>query len=165
MKNLSVTLFIATSFLFAACLYNVDTQNPTNRRAWEVFLQGKHCGIDKPRNMVIKSQKEFDALWEESQKGIDFGPFKPPVKPTVDFEKKWVIACFLGMVNTGGYSLEIQSIEVGPSSTLITILHKRPNLDCLTAQVIESPYLMATVDHFVPPEAEFKIITKDMACE
>jgi len=161
MNNFNTIILIAISFLFAACIYNVDAQNPKNSRAWEILLQEKHCGIYEPKNMVIKSQKEFDALWEKSQKGIDFHPNKPKV----DFEKKWVIACFLGMVNTGGHSLEIQSIQAGPAITLITILHKRPGPGCVTAQVIEFPYVMAAVDHFVPEKVEFKTITKDTPCE
>jgi len=161
MNNFNLIILMAISFLFAACIYNVDAQNPTNSRAWEVLLQEKHSGIYEPRNMVVKSQKEFDELWEESQRGIDFGP----AKPKVDFEKKWVIACFLGTVNTGGHSLEIQSIQAGSASILITVVHKRPGAGCLTAQVIEFPYLMAAIDHFVPEKVEFKIITKALPCE
>jgi hypothetical protein len=161
MNNFNITILIAISFLFAACIYNVDAQNPKNSVAWELLLQEKHSGIYEPRNMVIKSQKEFDALWEESQKGIDFGP----IKPKVDFTKKWVIACFLGTVNTGGHSLEIQSIQAATTMTLITVIHKRPGAGCLTAQVIEYPYLMAAVDHFITEKVEFKIITEDISCK
>jgi len=161
MKNFNLIILMAISFLLAACIYNVDAKNPLKGGKWELLLQEKHSGIYEPKNIVVKSQSEFDALWEESRKGIDFGP----VKPKVDFEKKWVIVCFLGMVNTGGHSLAVQSIEAGSASTLITILHRRPGSNCAMAQVIEFPYLMVAVDHFVPEKAEFKIITKDLPCE
>lgn len=165
MKNFNLIILMAISFLLASCIYNVDAKNPAKSRAWELLLQERHCAIYEPRNMLVKSPKEFDALWEESTKGVDFGPLKPTVKPKVGFEKKWVIACFLGTVNTGGHSFKIQSIEAGSASTLITIVHTRPGADCLTPQVIESPYFMVAVDHFVPEKAEFKIITKDLPCE
>jgi len=165
MKNFNLIILTAISFLVVACIYNVDAKNPAKSRAWELLMQERHCAIYEPKNVVVKSQNEFDALWEEIIKGFDFGPLKPTVKPKVDFQKKWVIACFLGTVNTGGHSLAIQSIEVGPASTLITIVHKRPGADCLTPQVIESPYFMAAVDHFVPANAEFNVITKDLPCE
>lgn len=165
MKNFNLIILTAISFLLVACIYNVDAKNPAKSGTWELLLQERHCAVNEPRNVVVKSQNEFDALWEESLKGVDFGPLKPTVKPKVDFAKKWIIACFLGTVNTGGHSLEIQSIEGGSASTLITILHKRPGSNCVTPQVIESPYFMAAVDHFVPEKVEFKIITKDLPCE
>jgi hypothetical protein len=165
MKNFNLIVLAVISFLVVACIYNVGAQSPAKSRTWELLLQERHCAIYEPRNVMVQSQNEFDALWEESLKGFDFGPLKPTVKPKVDFEKKWVIACFLGTVNTGGHSLEIQSIETGSASTLITIVYTRPGADCLTPQVIESPYFMATVDHFVPEKAEFKVITKDLPCE
>jgi hypothetical protein len=165
MNNFNLIIVIAISFLFAACIYNVDAKNPAKSQAWELLLQERHCAIYEPKNVVVKSQSEFDALWEQSLKGVDFGPLKPTLKPQVDFAKKWVIACFLGTVNTGGHLLEIQSIQAGSASTLITIVHKRPGANCVTPQVIESPYFIAAVDHFVPEKAEFKIITKDLPCE
>lgn len=161
MNDVNIIVLTAISLLFAACVYNVDAQDTKNNLAWEVLLQEEHCGIYEPKNMVIKSQQEFDELWEESQQGIDFGP----VRPEIDFSRKWVIACFLGIVNTGGHSIDIQSIEAGPAMILITIIHKRPSPGCPTAQVVEFPYLMATLDHFTPEKVEFKIITKDVPCK
>jgi len=161
MNNVNIILLTAIFLLCAACVYNVDDRDTKNNLTWEILLQKKHCGIYESKNMVIKSQHEFDALWEESQQGIDFGP----VKPKVDFSRKWVIACFLGIVNTGGHSIDIQSIEAGPEMTLITIIHKRPGPGCPTAQVIEFPYLMATLDHFTPEKVEFKIFREDVPCK
>lgn len=161
MNYFNVMIVMAISFLFMGCASNVTGQNQKNGTAWEVLIKESNCGIYEPKNILIKSQEEFDALWKKSQKGIDFGP----VKPTVDFERKWVIACFLGMVNTGGHRLEIQSIKEAPAMTLITIIHKRPSRDCLTTQVIEFPYFIATVDHIIPEKVDFKIITEEMPCE
>ncbi len=161
MNRFKLVVFMAISFLFTPCFGNAMAQKPTNSPAWQVLVRAKHSAIYEPRNLVIKSQNEFDALWKESQNGIDFGP----AQPKVDFSKQWVIACFLGMVRTGGHSLEIQSIKSNPGATIITVVHKRPGPGCLTAQVIEYPYLIAAVDPFVPEKAAFKLITQDIPCE
>lgn len=161
MKKFGFIIFIVVLFLFTGCFSKAEEQNSTKNRTWEVLVKESYTGIKETRNIVVKSQKEFDALWVESQMGIDFGP----VKPKVDFDKKWVIACFLGTVNTGGHSLDIESIKAGFETTLITIIHKRPSSGCFTAQVIEDPYLMAVVDHFIPEKVEFKTVVQEIPCE
>jgi len=161
MKKFSLIIFIAVSFLFLGCFSKAEEQNPQKNLTREVLIKENYTGIKEPRNIVVKTQKEFDALWAESQMGIDFGP----AKPKVDFGKKWVIACFLGTVNTGGHSLDIESIKAGAGKTLITIIHKRPSRDCFTAQVIEDPYLMVAIDHFLPEIVEFKMVAQEIPCE
>ncbi|MBN1546477.1 MAG: protease complex subunit PrcB family protein [Syntrophaceae bacterium] len=161
MNKFNIIILMAFSFLLMGCFYQSEGQNSQNSLSWEVLVKEKHCGIYEPRNFVIKSQEEFDSFWQKSQEGIDFGP----QKPNVDFSKKWVIASFLGMVNTGGHSLEIQSIKTGHETTMITIIHKRPSSECLTAQVIEYPYIMASVDHFIPEKVEFKTVVQEIPCE
>jgi hypothetical protein len=161
MNKFEVIVFIAISFLFTPSISKAMAQKPTNSPAWQILVKEKNCAINEPRNLVIKSQNEFDALWKESQNGIDFGP----AKPKVDFSKQWAVACFLGMVKTGGHSLSIQSIKTESGAIIITLVHKRPGPGCVTAQVIEYPYLIAAVDPFVPDKAEFKIITQNIPCE
>lgn len=161
MSRLSVMIIVAISFLFTACLTKATEQKSTGTPAWQVLVKANHSAVSEPRNVVIKSQKELDALWQESQKGIDFGP----AKGSVDFSKKWIVAIFLGMVRSAGHEIEIQSIKPGSGATVITLVHKAPGRGCITAQVIEHPFLMAAVDHFVPDKAEFKVATQETPCE
>lgn len=129
--------------------------------AWEELVSETQCAIDKPRQVLIRTDAELDRTWKESQSGIDIGLSKPKV----DFSRKWVIAGFLGMVSTSGHKLEIQSVEAGPSVTVIVLRHTRPGPGCMTAQVIEFPCFFASIDHFSPATVEFKTVLVDTKCE
>jgi len=128
---------------------------------WQILVSETQCSIDKPRQMLIKSEEEFDKIWKESQSGIEMGP----AKPKVDFSKQWVIAGFLGWVKSSGYKLEIKSVETGSAATVITLLQKRPGPGCMNAQVIEFPYFFASINHFSPETVQFKTVTEDVKCE
>lgn len=162
MRYLKKTFLLITfSFLFAACIGNLDAQRSDKSPSWNVLIEGKNSALHEPKNVLIKSREEFEALWAQTHEGIDYGPQIPPV----DFTKKWVIASFLGAVKTGGHAIEIQSIEPGKSSALITLIHKKPGVNCITAQVIQFPYIVAAVDQFSSGKAEFNIITVDAPCK
>lgn len=128
---------------------------------WTVLLSGQQCGIEVAKNALIKSQADFDKLWNE------FKTDNPdqPAKPEVDFQSKWVIGSFLGTVSSAGHSIEIKSVMNETNETVIYLLHRRPGPDCLTAQVIESPYLLVSIDQFKPDTVKFRIDNLDEKCE
>jgi PrcB C-terminal len=128
---------------------------------WTILLSDRQCGIQKAKNVIIKSKKEFDNLWEE----IKTDRPDQPAKPVVDFKSKWVIACFLGEVNSAGNSIELTSVKNEAGTTVIRYTHKKPGSNCMTAQVIESPYLLAAIDHFEPAAVEFKVTIITSKCE
>ena len=59
--------------------------------------EGGNCAVSKPETRTILNASEWKALWQE-----EFS--KDP--PEVDFEKHFAVAVFLGLRNTGGYSVE-----------------------------------------------------------
>jgi len=161
MNKFNLVIFTAVSFIFSVCAGMAMGQKPASGPAWQVLVRANHSTVYEPKNLVIKSQNELDALWEESQNGIAFGP----AKPKVDFSRKWVIVSFLGMVRSSGHTLEIQSIRPGSKATTITLIHKAPGANCVSAQVIENPFLVSAVDHYAPDRTEFRVIKQDMPCE
>jgi hypothetical protein len=49
--------------------------------------------------------------------------------------------------------------------TIIYLLHKKPGSDCISAQVIESPYLLVSIDQFKPDAVKFRIDILDEKCD
>lgn len=128
---------------------------------WTVLLAGQQSEIEEGKNLIIKSQKDFDSLWNEMQTGHP----DQPEKPKVDFQSKWVIACFLGNVSSAGHSIEMKSVINENNKTVLFINHRKPGNDCVTAQVIESPYVLISTDHFTPGPVEFRVEVLDEKCE
>lgn len=135
--------------------------NASVENNWSPLLTGQDCGIEESRNLVVKSQDAFDTLWKEMQADRP----DQPQKPRVDFSTHWVIACFLGNVSSAGHSIAIKAVTKQSNQTLIELIHKKPGAGCLTAQVIESPFLLAAIEHYRPETTKFTTTVVETNCE
>jgi len=158
-------IFIAGLLQIASCDSAEKSKSQTKpdsaKNNWTVLLTGQQCEIEEGKNIIIKSQTDFDNLWNEMHSDRP----DQPEKPKVDFQSKWVIACFLGNVSSAGHSIEMKSVTNETDETIIYLLHKRPGSDCISAQVIESPYLLVSIDQFKPDAVEFRVEVLDENCE
>ncbi len=161
-------LHIAFLFFFNLHFSNCSSPSKTNTHTdnssenkWEVLVSESQCSITAPKNVVIKSEAEFDQLWKEIQTGVEHAP----AKPVVDFNTHWVVACFLGTISTSGHTLAITSAKPEGDKTMIEVTHGIPGMSCMTAQVIEYPYIIASINHLVPASVEFAEKTIEIKCE
>ena len=158
-------IFLVGFLQVTSCTSSEENKSQTNeslaKDSWTVLLSGQQCGIEVAKNVLVKTQTDFDKLWN------DFKTDQPdqPDKPKVDFQSKWVIASFLGNVSSAGHSIEIKSVTNEKDETIIYMLHKRPGPDCISAQVIESPYLLVSIDQFKPDAVKFRIDILDEKCD
>ena len=132
-------IFLLLSF----CTLSLHAQNttPPDSMTWENLLSGNQCLIEYPENLVLKTPEGFQALWNRAFAKMDV----PPAKPSVDFGKYHVAAIFLGWKKKGGYILEIEKISARKSGTVIHFLEKEPGASCLSAAVIDFPYLLVRI--------------------
>lgn len=130
----------------------------TTPATWQVVAKGNQSSIQEARNVIIKSQAEFDKLWKEAFEGVHM----TDGKPTINFNEKWVVAAFLGMVNTGGHELDIKDIAADGT---ITLKHIKPGTGCMSSMAIEFPYVIATVNHLSSAKQGFKTVTEEKKCE
>lgn len=141
---------------------NNHNANPNNKSiyTWELIESGQHCTIETPKQVIINTQENFNALWNETFTGID----PQPTQPQINFTQTSVIAFYAGEQRSGGHALSIQSItsDVNNNATIV-ILHQKPAANCMTAAVISYPFLMATVSPKVDM-ASFSVTTKEMPC-
>ena len=77
--------------------------------------------------------------------------------PIVDFEKKMVLAAFLGVRSTGGYSVKIEGIGKRKNKIVVAVREAKPPKNAMVIQAITSPYHIKVVDRSALP-VEFKIV-------
>ena len=94
--------------------------------------QGTMSGIEEPRQAVVRTAAEWQALWKEHAPG--------QAVPAVDFAQSMVVAVFLGSRPTAGFAVEITAVRQEGSRTVVEYVERRPAGDELTAQVLTSPF-------------------------
>ena len=135
--------------------------NAKNAQDWKVLISERQCAVSVPREELIKTQADFDRIWEQTFKDTDYRP----EKPVVNFSEKWIIASYLGEVNTGGHEIELKEIKTGKDLTTIIVKHIKPGPGCMNSMAIEYPFIMVAVSHFSPDKVEFKTLSEEQKCE
>lgn len=96
------------------------------------IARGDHSNIDQRREVVVRSQKEWAALWRQH----DF----EREAPRVDFTKEMVVAVFLGSQTTAGHAVRIVESASDASGFVIRYQVDRPNAGGVAAQVLTFPF-------------------------
>ncbi len=99
--------------------------------------------IDSPRQAVIKTAAEFDALWRAH------APGRPT--PAVDFAKNIVVAVFLGSRPSSGFGVQITGAERAGDALVVTWTERQPGRDQMAAQVMTAPAHIVAVPRFDGP--------------
>jgi len=99
--------------------------------------------IDAPREVVVRTADEWKKLCGEHAGG------RPC--PAVDFARSTVIGIFLGTRPTAGIKVEIQRVERDGDALVVTYRDRGPGPGEMAAQMLTTPYLLATVDRFTGP--------------
>jgi PrcB C-terminal len=115
------------------------------------LAQGAQSGITEPRQVVVRTSAEWQALWKEHDS---------QAAPTVDFSRSIVVGVFLGTRPTAGYGVTIASIGAKPGGAIVEYLERRPTPGRMTAQVITSPFILVTVPREIE-KVEFRRVEKD----
>jgi len=132
-----------------------------NQQGWKKLHEGSQCSKEEAANLLINSQAELDKVWSTAFVGDMM-----PDKPSVDFSKNSVVAVFLGMVNSGGHSIELKSIRAEEGQQyIIEVVHKLPGKSCLSTMAIEFPYFIALTDNKLGGTAKFAISKQEVECE
>lgn len=90
-------------------------------QAWDK-LAGQSAGIKDAQTVVVRTQKEWAALWTRHTAG------RSEAMPQVDFSKEMVVGVFLGERNTGGYKVEtkLMADPIEPKSRLVVFYKEVP---------------------------------------
>lgn len=139
-KYLVTSLLVAaliSIFLWAGCS-NGTTGTPGEKDFTSISM-GAASSITDERQMVIKDEQSFKDMWQhiDAVRGL----------PEIDFEDDMVIAVFMGEKPTGGYVIEIVSIEEYADSIVVNIKETVPGEDEMTTQALTYPYHVVSTDN------------------
>jgi hypothetical protein len=95
--------------------------------------------------MVIDNSAQWIDLWQQHTSNTE----PPPPVPQVDFTRYSVVAVFAGEQPTGGYSVEIVSVETSSSQTqeqlAINVEHRQPSAGDFVTEALTYPYHMIRI--------------------
>lgn len=103
--------------------------------------EGLSGGLEERRTVTVFNQEDLTALWNEIYAAVE--P-RPPV-PSVDFATNAVVGYFTGIQASGGYSVEVASIQKAGTTTQIIFKQTNPGQDCMASSVITKPYILISV--------------------
>lgn len=110
--------------------------------------KGDHPGIHSTRQVVIRTEEEWSALWREH------APSRQ--RPSVDFSREMVIGVFLGSKPTAAYSVAIVSTIEANGVVQVRYRVSEPTPGAITAQVITFPYHLAAVPKSTAKDVKFE---------
>lgn len=137
---------VLMSFFFMACDLFDDPSNVN----FEIVSEGSSSGVSTKSELVIDTQPEWQALWEQHTSRVST---KPPL-PMVDFGTSVIVAIFGGDKPDSCYRLFLR--EVSKNNSDVTVRYeivKTPADACLL--VITQPFTMIRI---LKPQGSIRII-------
>ena len=96
--------------------------------------------VEEPKQAVARSAAEWAALWRQHAGD------KP--LPAVDFGSRMVVAVFLGTRSSAGFAADITGVREANGMLVVQWQERRPQSGEMSAQVLTSPAVIASVPKF-----------------
>ncbi|MEK6286273.1 MAG: protease complex subunit PrcB family protein [Acidobacteriota bacterium] len=130
------TLFRAPTILLCLALSLTPTLAEADTICFLGVLKLADSGHAEAQNYVIKTQTEWQSLWEKifSNTGE-----KPPL-PEIDFTRRTIVAVFQGSQPSGGYEISIQELVETESSLEVFVKAFAPGKRCIVTGKISRPF-------------------------
>ncbi|MGE3704263.1 MAG: protease complex subunit PrcB family protein [Vicinamibacterales bacterium] len=136
MRAPAASVLLALSVVTAGSVVpsRVAAQPPIAMRSVE---HGDQSNIDEAREVVIRSQAEWEALWRQHS--------PDRTRPVIDFGKETVVGVFLGSRTTAGFAVTIVDVATRDAGLVARYTVTRPAAGAVTAQVLVFPYHLVAV--------------------
>lgn len=99
--------------------------------------RGEQSGIDAPREVVIRTAKEWEGLWKAHS------PAAPA--PRVDFSSALVVGVFLGTRPSAGFQIEITDVTTDGDAAVVEYVERRPGPGAIVAQILTAPFHLVSL--------------------
>lgn len=96
--------------------------------------------VDEPKQAVARTAAEWAALWRQHAG-------EQPL-PKVDLATRTVVAVFLGSRSSAGFSVDVTGMRQEGGVLVVEWQERRPERGTVSAQVLTSPGVIATVPKF-----------------
>ncbi|KAL3811883.1 hypothetical protein ACHAXA_005549 [Cyclostephanos tholiformis] len=113
---------------------------------FETIDKGVNSAIEDPLTEVYRTGGDFAAFWARHTQNA----WEPPPVPIVDFASQIVIAVFRGTKFSGGYGVEVVSVDQGESGSadlVVNFLTSDPSPDDMVSQALTQAYHIVNVNH------------------
>ena len=108
--------------------------------AFTTVLKGESSGEETARQVVVRTQAEWQALWKVH------APDQNAKLPAVDFSTKMVIGVFLGTKPSAGYDVEIVGVRTQEKELLVEYVETQPGRGTMAAQILTEPFHLVAVN-------------------
>jgi hypothetical protein len=107
---------------------------------FETIARGDHSGIERMREVVVRTAAEWAALWKQHA--------PEQAVPDVDFAKWMVVGVFGGEFATGGHPIAITGVESEGAGLVVAWRQAHPPPDAIVTQAFTYPFhLVRTERH------------------
>lgn len=113
---------------------------------FETIDKGVNSAIEDPLTEVYRTGGDFAAFWTRHTENT----WDPPPVPIVDFTSQIVVAVFQGTKFSGGYGVEVVSVdpeESGSGNLVVNFMTSDPSPDDMVSQALTQPYHIVKVIH------------------
>jgi len=137
-------IFIALFVLLISCKSkqtNVVSSKAAKSLPFVELLSISHSNIKESNFIVIESAKELNTIYSTINMTR-----RPGYKiPDIDFNTHTVIGLFMGLKNTGGHSVKIDSIVTDNKETIVYCKEISPKDDVVVTTLITHPCFIASI--------------------
>ena len=120
--------------------------------SFQTIAKGNHSGIDESAQIVIRSQPDWTKFWQKHS-AVETNP---QAAPAIDLSKEVVVAIFLGKRPSGGYAVEITSVERSDGILTVIFRETTPKPGVITTQAFTHPFHIVRVGVEGTPEVRFR---------
>ncbi len=126
--------------------------SPALIRPWHVLARGSYASYSdrQPLGLLACTQTAYLQIWQRAT-GNQLP--RPPL-PDLKYPRSCVAAFFWGLKPTGGYRIDVASVEVKNGLAKIRLLMQEPSLGARVTQALTSPYILVEIKG-TPSEAWF----------
>jgi len=112
---------------------------------------GTESGMEDSQNQVLRSTQEWTNLWTTH---TSIHHPSPPL-PNIDFTTSLIISVFRGTQSTGGYSIEIVSVQEMENRIVVTYETEDPDPFGMNMMMMTQPFHMIEIPLTTTKEIEF----------
>jgi protease stability complex PrcB-like protein len=129
-------MVVANAAVYTVCTVSTAVNFTT-------IARGAMSGVTSPEEIVVQSVQEWHALWTRH------APNTP--EPVIDFTKEIVVGVFAGQRPTGGYRVQITSIERSDAGLTVVYDVTQPAKDAMVTQALTSPFELVRIPRLQLP--------------
>lgn len=121
-----------------------------------IVSDGSYSAMEEAQQLLITDEEAYYTLWAN----IHQNQMPAPKPPRVDFSANMVVASFMGMKTSGGYSTSLSKAVMHNELVYFLVQETLPGPGCLTTSSITYPYFLAMIDK-KPVSGHHFIIARD----